>query len=137
MSDAAVLAGLYMIRTNPMYQAAEALRRKTAGGAAAMARAPAGSEEHRAILLLLNTWETMARMVQSVGEKEVQERIYETVPISYMYRELRPAIEALRGGAPAFGLQFEKLTDAADTWCKARPDCYISGASGGLHAFFG
>lgn len=134
MSDAAILAAIDGLRAHPAYQAAEALRRGTVGSAAAMVRAHPGSDEFRAVVLLISTWETIALMMSAVKKKGP---IYGTLPVCHMYRELQAAIKQL--GSAVKTEELEKLYKDYDAWLKAqdlKPE-YVSALCGGLHARFG
>jgi N-acyl-D-aspartate/D-glutamate deacylase len=134
MSDAAILASIDGLRAHPAYQAAEALRRGTIGSAAAMARAHPGSDEFRAVVLLVSTWETIALMMSAVKKKGP---IFGTLPVCHMYRELRAAIEQLGNAVKTDEL--DKLYRDYEAWLKSEglKAEYVSALCGGLHARFG
>lgn len=134
MSDSAILEAVDRLRAHPAYQAAEALRRSTVGSAAAMARAHPGSDEFRAVVLLISTWETIALMVNTVKKKG---SLYGTLPVCHMYRELQAAIKQL--GSAVKTEELEKLYKDYDAWLKTQDlrAEYVSALCGGLHARFG
>jgi hypothetical protein len=134
MSDVSILAQIDKLREHPAYQAAEALRRGTAGGAAAMAKATKGSDEQRAALLLLSTWQTIGVMVSAMRRKD---SAYRQLPVCHMYRELKAAIEQLADKDQA--VQIQRLYDDYEAWLEARglDATYVSALCGGLHARFG
>ena len=137
MEDAQVLAALYAIRTNPADRAAEVMRLRTEGGAAAMARAQKTSDEYGAVLLLVNTWEVIASMLKNVSEP-TRERVFAVTPLATMHEALRPAIDALGTGCPGFGDAFAEMGGRHREWLQG---CgkgeYMSGNCGGMQAFFG
>lgn len=134
MSDAAILATISGLRSLSSYQAAEALRRSTLGGSGAMAKAPKGSDEHRAVVLLISTWETIAVMVGGMKKKDGAFRV---LPICHMYRELRDAIKHLGDGVSV--AELEDLYVEYEAWLKAKKLSaeYVSAVCGGMHAKFG
>ena len=134
MSDVSILAQINALREHPAYQAAEALRRGTAGGAAVMAKAPKSSDELRAVLLLISTWQTIAVMVSAMRRKD---GAYRQLPVCHMYRELQAAIEQLCDRDRA--AELKRLYDDYDAWLAARglEAGYVSALCGGLHARFG
>lgn len=134
MSDVAILAQINALRDHPAYQAAEALRRGTIGGAATMAKAPKSSDELRAVLLLISTWQTIAVMLGAMRRKD---SAYRQLPICHMYRELRAAIEQLSPGDHA--AELKALYEDYEAWLEARglDAGYVSALCGGLHARFG
>ena len=136
MQETALLVAVETLRSNPMYQAAEALRRQTPGGSGAMASAPQDSKEHRALLSLISTWEVIALLLSDLKKKD---KIYEVTPVCHMYRELRDGLEALGSRVPGFGKNFAKLDKDYQAWLKKqKKDAkYISAACGGMHAKFG
>jgi hypothetical protein len=138
MEDAQVLAALYAIRTNPAYRAAEILRLRTKGGAEARARAEKTSDEYGAILLLVNTWETISSMLRHVSEP-TREKVFAVTPLAQMHEALRPAIDALGSGCPGFADDFGDMSRRHREWLGGcgKGD-YVSGnPCGGLQAFFG
>ena len=138
MDTAEILVALETIRTNPAYRAAEVLRRKTVGGSAAMANSSADSEEHRAVLHLISTWDVIAQILADVSE-DTKNRVFEVLPVCHMYKALKAAIEALKECSPSFGEQFGKLNGLHEAWLKStgKDAKYISAACGGMHARFG
>ena len=138
MDAAEILVALETIRTNPTYRAAEIVRRKTVGGSGAMAHSSPESEEHRAVLLLISTWDVIAQILADASD-DTKKRVFEVLPVCHMYRALQAALEALGECHPGFGEGFGTLNTAYETWLKgANKDAkYISAACGGLHARFG
>lgn len=134
--ETAVLLALETLRNNPAYHAAEVLRRNTPAGSRAMASAPEGSDQHRAVLLLISTWEVIAILMSGVKKRD---RIFEVTPVCHMFRELKDAIDALRRYIPGYGANFAKLYEEYEAWLKKqKKDAkYVSAACGGLHAKFG
>jgi hypothetical protein len=134
--EAAVLVAIEMMRSNPAYQAAEALRQHTSDGSVGMAKAPPDSPEHKAVLLLISTWESIALMALSLKQKD---RIFEVTPVCHMQRELRAAIEVLRESFPSIGANFAALDSEYHAWmAKNKRDArYVTAACNGLHARFG
>jgi hypothetical protein len=138
MEDAQVFAALHTIRTNPAYRAAEILRLRTEGGAAAMAKAAKTSDEYGAVLLLVNTWEAIASILEHVSES-TREAVFAVTPVAQMHEALRPAIDALGTGCPEFGERFTAMARQHREWlsgCGKGGD-YVSGNCGGLQALFG
>jgi hypothetical protein len=137
MEDAQVIAALYAIRTNPAYRAAEVLRLKTDGGAAAMARAAKTSEEYGAVLLLVNTWETISSMLKHVPEP-TREKVFAVTPVVQMHDALRPAIDVLGTGCHGFAGDFAEMSGWHREWLQGCGKAeYVSGNCGGLQALFG
>jgi hypothetical protein len=136
MDETALLVALETMRNNPEYRAAEVLRRKTRGGSGGMAAAPEESPEHRAVLLLISTWEVIAVLLRGARKKD---NIFEVTPICHMYRELKEAIDALGKNIPGFGANFTNLSSEYDAWAKKskKEAKYITAACNGLHARFG
>jgi hypothetical protein len=135
MGNHETLAALYGIRSNPMYQAAEAMRRKTTGGAAAKANSSPESEERRSIQVLISTWETIAQILKDTDSGD---SLYHLLPVSFMYRALYPGIEILRDETDSsYGEGFEALYNEYEIWAKSKDDNYHSPTTGGVHAHFG
>lgn len=136
MDEAALLATLQVIRTNHIYHAAEVLRRKTSGGALAMASAPENSDERNAVLLLISTWETIALLISGAKNKS---NIFEVTPVCHMYRELKDAIDSLDSSIPGLAFNFIKLNAEYKAWLdnQRRDARYVTAACNGLHARFG
>lgn len=101
-----------------------------------MASAAEGSAEYSAVLLLISTWETIALLISGVKKKD---KIFEVTPICHMHRELKEAIEHLRGSIPDFGANFTKLNTEYEAWLrKQKKDArYVTAACNGMHARFG
>lgn len=135
-ADTALLLAFETLRNNPAYHAAEVLRRNTPGGSRAMASAPEGSDQHRAVLLLISTWEVIAILMTGVTKKD---RIFEVTPVCHMFRELKDAVHALATYIPGYGANFVKLDKEYQAWLKKqkKDPKYVSAACGGLHAKFG
>jgi hypothetical protein len=149
MDESAALVAIQTLRTNPVYQQAERLRRKTEGGAASMATAPEDSEEFAAVHMLVSTWEAIATILESVEHKD---RIYEITPVCHMHNHLKDAISGIsmrhanlrsaddfdipNGG---YGAKFAKLANDYHSWMleKRKTTGYITGACGGMYACFG
>jgi hypothetical protein len=149
MDEAATLAAIHSLRTNPAYQAAEVLRRKTADGARAMASAPDGSQESAAIHLLISTWETIALLASGLEKKD---KIFEVTPVCHMHHNLKDALTAvslrhakLKDSSAfnipnaGYGANFSILAGEYDTWLRTsnKSAHYISGACDGMYACFG
>jgi hypothetical protein len=134
--ETALLLGFETLRSSPEYHAAEVLRRKTPGGAGAMASAAESSAEHRAVRLLVSTWEGLAVLMDGVKNRD---KIFEVTPVCHMYRELQDAIETLRRRMPGYGMHFENLFKEYEAWLeKKKKDAkYVTAACGGMHAKFG
>ncbi|HEU4371813.1 MAG TPA: hypothetical protein VFV05_26620 [Methylomirabilota bacterium] len=134
--EASLLLAFELLRNNPAYHAAEVLRRRTPGGSGAMASAPEGSEERRAVLLLISTWEVIAVLMDGVKKPD---KVFEVTPVCHMYDELKAAIEALARHIPGFGANFVRLSAEYQAWLKKKKKDakYISAACGGMHAKFG
>jgi hypothetical protein len=106
-------AALFAIRTNRAYQAAEALRRKSRRSVAALATDASDSAELGAILLLIGTWETIARMLKDVDDKG---DFFEVLPVCYMWHQLWPAIKYFRTVDPDYAKHFGDLAKEYDAW---------------------
>jgi hypothetical protein len=132
----AVLLAIEMLRSNPEYHVAEVLRRQTAGGAAAMAAAAEGSAQRSAVLLLIGTWESIAVLADGLKKRD---KIFTVTPVCHMWRELKPAVQALRQYFPRYAENFEDLNEAHEAWLKKqKKDAkYVSAVCGGLYARFG
>lgn len=150
MDETAALIAINNLRSQPAYLQAELLRLRTTGGAVALAEASQYSDEYAAIHLLVNTWETIAAIVEGVVDGK--DRIFSTQPICYMHRSLKDAIvilsrkhaglaEGVEFDIPNNGLgaKFTKLANDFDSWCLAthKPTQYITGACSGMQAYFG
>jgi hypothetical protein len=149
MDENDALVAIQTLRTQPAYQQAERLRRKTKGGAAAMATAPDDSEEFAAVHLLVNTWETIATVLDGVASKD---RIFEITPVCHMHNNLKDALAGIslrhaklksasdfdvpNGG---YAAKFTKLANDYHGWMieKQKSSLYISGACDGMYACFG
>ena len=134
MDESLVLLALEQLRNNPSYHAAEVLRRNTPGNARAMASAPAGSDQHRAVLLLISTWEVIAILISGAKKKNM---IFEVTPICHMYDELKDAIATLGRDVPGYGGNFAKLNTEYQAWIKKKGKAYTTAACNGLFAKFG
>ena len=150
MDESAAIIAINNIRSQPAYLQAERLRLTTTGGAAHMAESTPNSDEFAAVHLLVNTWVTIAAIVEGVdGSKD---RIFSTQPICYMHRSLKDAIVILSrthaGLAEGeqfdipnngFGAKFTQLANDFDSWCLAthKPTQYITAACSGMQAYFG
>ena len=135
MNKTQLVATLYEMRSNPRYQAAEAMRRKSS--AAAMANAEKNTDEYGAITLLVNTWETISVLVLAIENAENRELIFETTPVFYMFTELNDAIEKISEEFPYFAANFRLLSKLQFEWLKFKDDRYQTGEKGGMHALFG
>jgi hypothetical protein len=149
MDETEALVAIHTLRIHPAYQQAERLRRKTKGGAAAMAAASEDSEEFAAIHLLLSTWEVIATIMESVASKD---RIFEVTPVCHMHNHLKDALSGVslkhaklkspndfdvpNGG---YAAKFTKLANDYHGWMigKQQSSLYISGACDGMYACFG
>ncbi|MBI5262232.1 MAG: hypothetical protein HY852_10510 [Bradyrhizobium sp.] len=149
MDEAAALIAIHTLRTSPVYQQAERIRRKTDGGAATMAKAADDTDEAAALHLLVSTWETIATILEGVENKD---RIFEVTPVCHMHRNLKDSFSELglkharlrsadefnvpNGG---YGAKFSKLANDYDNWLleKQKSAQYISGACDGMYACFG
>jgi hypothetical protein len=131
-----ILLAIETLRSNPAYHAAEVLRRATPGSSAAMAGAPEGSPERSAIQLLIGTWESIGVLADGLKKRD---DIFTVTPACHMWRELKPAIEALRRYLPGYAENFEELNDAHEAWLKKQKKNakYVSAVCGGLYARFG
>lgn len=149
MDESAALVAIQNLRTLPAYQQAERLRRKTKGGAAEMANANDDSEEYASVKLLVNTWETIATILEGVENKD---RIYEITPVCHMHNHLKDAIAGIslrhaklksvgEFDVPnnGYGAKFTKLANDYDSWLleKHKTTQYVSGACDGMYACFG
>lgn len=149
MDESAALAAIHNIRIQPVYQNAERLRRKAKNGAVELANGGDDSEELAAAKLLVSTWETIATILESVENKD---RIYEVLPICYMFNALREAIAIISRRHAClkqtdqfeipnngYGAKFAKLANDYQSWLleKHKTTQYITGACGGMQAFFG
>lgn len=149
MDETAALVAIHTLRIQPAYQQAERLRRKARGGATELANGKEDTEEYAAVKLLVNTWETIAAILESV---ESRDRIYEILPICYMHNALKDAVVIislkhanLKGPEQfdvpnnGYGAKFTKLSNDYKSWLleKHKTTQYISGACGGMQAFFG
>ncbi len=149
MDESAALVAIYSLRTQPTYQAAEKLRRRAKGGAAELARGKDDSDELAAIHLLVNTWETIAAIIEGVDSKD---RIFEVTPICHVHRNLKDAISDLglkhanlKSASDfdvpnnGYGAKFTKLANDFDSWLleKHKTTQYITGACDGMYACFG
>lgn len=135
MDELSVLLALEQLRSNPSYHAAEVLRRNTSGNARAMASAAAGSSEHRAVLLLVSTWEVIAVLISGAKKKD---SIFEVTPICHMYDELKEAIAVLGRDVPGYGGNFAKLNTDYQKWLNNKKGkAYRTAACNGLFAKFG
>jgi hypothetical protein len=137
MDETAILLGIETMRSDPVYHAAETLRRKTNGGAAAMASAAEGSDERNAVFLLINNWEVFAVLIRGSRGRD---KIFEVTPVCHMHRELDPAIQYLRKEIPGLATNFEKMNVEYQAWLKKKKKHakYVSAACDGLlHAKFG
>lgn len=114
-----------------------------------MAQADDHSDEYAAIHLLVNTWETIATIIEGVSSKDL---IFAITPICHMHRELKDAISALslkHAGLKSgddfdvpnngYGAKFTKLANDYNSWLVGthKTTQYITGACGGMHAYFG
>ena len=148
MDESAALVSIQNWRSSPVYKAAEILRRRTNGGAVAMAGAADDSDELEAVHLLVNTWEAIATLLEYV---ENRDSIYEITPICHMHGNLKDAIPILAQkyakvaaanfSVPnvGFGAKFTKLANDYDSWLieKQKSAQYVTAACSGIHAYFG
>ena len=145
MTVATDLYDLALLRSTPQYYAAEVARRGTAGGAAAMAKAPHSDPLYGQVRLLIGTWETIARRINA-EKKNSPLRIgfYESTPIWQMWNALAPAIEIIRGaefkgkGSRFYAMAFETLaTHYKKEWFDKQGPDYQTAAEQGINAQFG
>jgi hypothetical protein len=131
-----ILLAIETLRNNPEYHAAEVMRRETPGSSAAMAGMPEGSPQRSAIQLLIGTWESIAVLADGLKK---QNKIFTVTPVCHMWRELKPAVEVIRGYVPRYAENFEELNDAHEAWLKKqKKDAkYVTAVCGGLYARFG
>lgn len=136
MDETAILLGIETMRSDPVYRAAEVLRRRTEGGAAAMASDPEGSEARNSVFLLINNWDVIAVLIRGSRGRD---KIFEVTPVCHMYRELEGAIMKLRKDIPGFATNFEKMHVEYQAWLKKKKKNakYVSAACDGLYAKFG
>jgi hypothetical protein len=149
MDESAALVAIHGLRTQATYQEAERLRRRTKGGAAELVKGKDDSAELAAVHLLVNTWETIASIIEGVESKD---RIFEVTPVCHMHRNLKDAIADLGirhakvkefGAADmpnnGYGAKFNKLANDYDNWLleKHKTQGYITGACDGMYACFG
>lgn len=149
MDENDALIAIHTLRTQPAYQQAERLRRKTKGGAGEMAKASDNTEEFAAVHLLVNTWETIATIIEGVGSKD---RIFEVTPVCHMHNHLKDALSGIslrhaRLAAPndsdvpngGYAAKFTRLANDYHGWMleKQKSSLYISGACDGMYACFG
>lgn len=137
MDETAILLGIETMRSDPEYHAAEALRRSTQGGAAAMALAPEGSKERNAVMLLISNWEVFAVLIRGSRGRD---KIFEVTPVCHMHTVLSPAMKQLREEIPGLATNFEKMNVEYRAWLKKKKKeaKYVSAACDGLmHAKFG
>lgn len=134
--ETAVLLAIETLRSNPEYHAAEVLRRRYPGAAAAMAAMPEGSAERSAILLLIGTWESIAVLAKDLKKRD---KVFAVTPVCHMWRELEAAVQVLRRYFPPYAENFEDLYNAYEAWLKQqKKDAkYVSAACGGMYARFG
>jgi hypothetical protein len=133
--ETTVLQAIETLRSHPEYRAAEELRRR-AGGSAALAAAPEGSAERRAVQLLISTWESIAVLTDGLKKRD---RIYAVTPVCHMWRELEAGVHAQRAHFPAYARRFEALYEANQAWLrKQKKDAkYVSAVCAGMYARFG
>jgi tripartite-type tricarboxylate transporter receptor subunit TctC len=137
MDETAILLGIEAMRSDPVYHAAEVLRRSVKGGAAAMAAFPKDSAERNAVFLLISNWEVFAVLI--LGSKG-RDKIFEVTPVCHMYTELDPAIQHLQEEIPGLATNFKKMNDEYQAWLKKKKKHakYVTAACDGLmHAKFG
>jgi hypothetical protein len=133
--DAAILVAIDSMRSDEVYRAAELLRRRGDGG---MAKAPEGSDEYKAIRVLIATWMTIATLMKSVKAKDAFFRI---LPICHMYRALKNEINHLRNtlSQADFAREVQELNDEWEAWLEQQglSAAYVTAMCGGLTAKFG
>jgi phytoene/squalene synthetase len=131
-----ILLAIENLRSNPAYQAAEALRRKSRGKR--LAKAKVGSKEHTAICLLITTWISIAHLLKGVEDKSP---FFNTLPICHMYRALKDEIEFLRKtlDSQTFARELEELYEEWEAWLDKMglSKQYVTAMCGGMTARFG
>lgn len=131
-----ILLAIESLRSNPAYQAAEALRRKSRGKRLAKSRP--GSKEHQAVCLLITTWISIAILVARAEDKAA---FFNTLPICHMWRALKDEIEYLRKTLDNkdFAKELEELNGEWEAWLQTMglSASYVSAMCGGLTARFG
>lgn len=133
-SDKELIEAINAIRRGRAYQGAEALRRNTNGGAAAMAKAKSGSKERQALLTLIATWESIAWIARNLEKKD---DFFQSMPICHMWEVLKDGIETLK--QPSLSRRFRALYEEYLKWLKdqKKDDKYRSQDCTDAKAFFG
>lgn len=134
--ETAVFLTIEMLRSSPQYHAAEALRRQTRDGSAAMVTMPEGSPERGAALLLISTWESIALLANGLQRRD---RLFSVLPVCHMWRELEGAILSIRRQFASYAENFEALYKANEAWfTQQRKDAqYVTAVCGDMYARFG
>ncbi|MCK1521998.1 hypothetical protein [Bradyrhizobium sp. 17] len=133
MKKTQLLATLYKMRSNPLYQHAE-VRRRELGDVSAMARAEQNTTEYAQIRLLINTWELISTLILQVKHKDF---IFETTPVLYMLTELSDAIDIITEEFPDYAANFRLVSKQQAEWLKFKDERYQTGEKSGMHALFG
>jgi hypothetical protein len=135
-ADASILTAIELLRSDQVYRAAEALRRKNAGKT--MAQAAEGTDEHRSIRILIATWMSIATLMKTVKDKSP---FFRLLPICQMYQALQAEIEYLRKtlSQANFAYEVQELYDEWDAWVEEQglSPQYVTAMCGGLTAKFG
>jgi len=136
MDETSAVATLHAMRSEPMYQAAEMLRRNTVGGAAVMAASSPDSQENRAVTLLISTWDNIAAILRAFNPKD---HIFRITPLCHMYEALEGAITILQKESDDFGAEFATQHKRYKEWlATSKKDAkYVSAACSALYARFG
>jgi hypothetical protein len=138
MSITECLAAVNQMRSNPRYQEAEKARQLA--GAQAMAASDPDSDDYGAIRFLIGTWEAASAMCLLLPSAD-RARAFEVLPVCYMYKQLKPAIDLFRTGGkeplPKFAGKFEQLQNEQDQWLDKDGAAYRSQVQSGFHAMFG
>ena len=137
MNQDEALVALDAMRSNPKYNEAEVLRQSTAGGAVTLAKEDPKSAKHGAVLLMINTWETIAVLLENVDPID---RVFEVTPVCHMYTILKPAMDIVGAGVPSYGEKFATLYQRNLAWLeKAKKDGKYKSAAcdGQIHSKFG
>jgi len=128
------------LRSSRAYQDAETLRRKKFGGSKGLKniKVKENTKEYSALRLLIGTWEAIGHRILGLPEPE-RVAFYQTNPIGFMWRLLKPAVEHIRkeAGKQEYAKNFEEVAYAYDAWLKTQPHEYQTGAASGIIALFG
>jgi hypothetical protein len=119
-----------IVRTGPVYQAAERLRQKR--GAEWMAQQAVNSEEHGGVRLLVGTWDALAHAHTQSGGGD--DHFFAINPFDLAWAALSPAVNILRQTlGPTYAAEFEKAAQRTQAWLKTPfgRRCRSNGGQGG------